>query len=62
MNKTILKNLVNPVKAHAERSSLLNFLDDCIAHPHEIAVAHWRENHAKSQAFSTIEGGRKIQP
>src|SRR6185369_10435435 len=42
MNKTNLKNLVNPVKAYVERSTLLSFLDDCIAHGDETAVAHWR--------------------
>jgi long-chain acyl-CoA synthetase len=42
MNKTILKNLVNPVKAYRERSTLLSFLDDCIARGDETAVAHWR--------------------
>jgi long-chain acyl-CoA synthetase len=42
MNKIILKNLVNPVKANRERSTLLSFLDDCIAHGDQTAVAHWR--------------------
>ncbi len=42
MNKSILKNLVNPVEAYFERSTLLSFLDDCIAHGDQIAVAHWR--------------------
>jgi len=39
MNKIILKN---PVKAYFERSTLLSFLDDCIAHDDQTAVAHWR--------------------
>lgn len=39
MNKTILKN---PVKAYFERSTLLSFLDDGIAHGDQTAVAHWR--------------------
>jgi len=42
MNKTILKNLVNPVKAYFERSTLLSLLDDCIAHGDQTAVAHFR--------------------
>ncbi|HET6975801.1 MAG TPA: AMP-binding protein [Pyrinomonadaceae bacterium] len=42
MNKIILKNLVNPVKTYVERSTLLSFLDNCIAHGDETAVAHWR--------------------
>jgi long-chain acyl-CoA synthetase len=39
MNKIILKNLV---KANSERGTLLSFLDDCIAHGEQTAVAHWR--------------------
>ena len=39
MNKTILKN---PVKDYRERSTLLTFLDDCIAHGDKTAIAHWR--------------------
>lgn len=42
MSLTILKNLVSPVTAYAARRTLLSFLDDCIAHGDEIAVAHWR--------------------
>src|SRR4051794_41130776 len=37
----ILKHPVNPVKTDLERQSLLSFLDDCIAHGDETAVAHW---------------------
>ena len=42
MSLTILKNLVTPVKAYAERETLLSFLDDCFEHGDETAVAHWR--------------------
>ncbi|HEU4932772.1 MAG TPA: AMP-binding protein [Pyrinomonadaceae bacterium] len=42
MSLTILKNLVNPVRAYVERETLISFLDDCIAHGDETAVAHWR--------------------
>ena len=40
-----LVNLVNPVNrvpAYRERESLLSFIDDCIAHGNQAAVAHWR--------------------
>ena len=54
MNKTILKNLVNPVKAYFERSTLLSFLDDCIAHGDQTAVAHFRGLRTVRWSFSRL--------
>jgi len=54
MNKTILKNLVNPVKAYFERSTLLSLLDDCIAHGDQTAVAHFRGLRTVRWSFSRL--------
>ena len=42
MNMKIVKHPVIPLKTDLARHSLLSFLDDCIAHGEETAVAHWR--------------------